>query len=233
MAEVNTVITYVRGADRQLTANFKQAEFDCKGSAKTSRCGCKKTLISTKLVRKLQILRKKAGSAITINSGYRCSIHNFYSGGAGQSFHTKGFAADIRIKGMTPAKVAKLAEEIGFTGVGMYNGTSGVFTHVDVRPTPYKWKNTRGKNITVSDHGGTKKKRPYALQMAIIRLGSTGDGVRAIQWVLNWAGYPCTVDGDFGAATKAAVIAFQTDMCLTPDGIVGNATRSALSEVSA
>ena len=38
----------------------------------------------------------------------------------------------------------------------------------------------------------------------------------------------CGIDGDFGKATYAAVIQFQTDHQLEADGIVGPITRAAL-----
>jgi peptidoglycan hydrolase-like protein with peptidoglycan-binding domain len=60
--------------------------------------------------------------------------------------------------------------------------------------------------------------------------GDTGAAVRTLQTRLNVWGASLTVDGDFGAATLAAVKAFQTKEKLTVDGIVGPATWSALNE---
>ena len=185
------------------------------------------------LCSKLQILRNWTGRSITITSGNRCAAHNRASGGTSSSYHlnTKGKAADIVVSGMTPAQVAKLAQEVGFTGIGCYNGSAGRFVHVDTRPTRYFWKNTSGKNVTASTHGGEKKRCPYKLGTSTLRMGSTGESVRALQWILDWAGYDCEVDSSFGPDTKATVIAFQTDMCLKPDGIVGALTLAALKEV--
>jgi peptidoglycan hydrolase-like protein with peptidoglycan-binding domain len=64
--------------------------------------------------------------------------------------------------------------------------------------------------------------------------GSTGNAVSTIQRALNTLSvrYPSvpkvTVDGVFGARTKAAVIAAQRVLNLTPDGIVGQRTWKAL-----
>lgn len=55
-----------------------------------------------------------------------------------------------------------------------------------------------------------------------------GDGVSALQQALVNAGFPVTVDGNFGTDTDAAVRQFQQQKGLTVDGIVGPATRSAL-----
>lgn len=61
--------------------------------------------------------------------------------------------------------------------------------------------------------------------------GDTGEDVRDLQIRLNDAGYDCgTADGIFGKKTLAAVKAFQQDIGLTPDGIVGANTWKALKE---
>lgn len=57
--------------------------------------------------------------------------------------------------------------------------------------------------------------------------------VRRVQALCNALGTPCTLDGDFGAATKAAVEAVQHDHSVTADGIVGPATWSVLVTGSA
>ena len=62
----------------------------------------------------------------------------------------------------------------------------------------------------------------------IQQVGSTGEDVRTVQYLLAVHGHPVTVDGDFGPATKSAVQAFQSSKGLTADGIVGNHTWEAL-----
>ncbi len=67
-----------------------------------------------------------------------------------------------------------------------------------------------------------------------LRRGSTGTAVEQLQYWLNVLAqfYPdlpgLTVDGSFGAATEAAVRAFQERFDLTVDGIVGEATWNEL-----
>lgn len=66
-----------------------------------------------------------------------------------------------------------------------------------------------------------------------VRFGSSGIAVRAAQGALNVAlsaaGKPTlTVDGAFGPATRTAVVWFQNQRGLTPDGIVGPLTWRAL-----
>lgn len=54
------------------------------------------------------------------------------SGVASNSFHTQGRAADIRLEGVEPAKVAAWAEWLQIGGVGRYPRSG--FTHVDSGP---------------------------------------------------------------------------------------------------
>ncbi|MEU1281214.1 peptidoglycan-binding protein [Streptomyces sp. NPDC005805] len=64
---------------------------------------------------------------------------------------------------------------------------------------------------------------------ATLRTGSTGDQVRAAQWLLNVQGHAAgAVDGAFGSGTAAAVRSFQTVKGLTADGVVGARTWTAL-----
>jgi peptidoglycan hydrolase-like protein with peptidoglycan-binding domain len=67
----------------------------------------------------------------------------------------------------------------------------------------------------------------------LIKQGSKGAGVRAIQDVLNFhirRGTPLKVDGDFGSRTHTRVVEFQRSNQLKPDGIVGSNTLGKLFE---
>ena len=60
-----------------------------------------------------------------------------------------------------------------------------------------------------------------------VRRGDTGETVSYLQYELVRAGLlegPLEVDGDFGPATEAAVITFQTNEGIDADGIVGPIT---------
>ncbi len=61
-----------------------------------------------------------------------------------------------------------------------------------------------------------------------VRSGSSGAAVRAAQTALRARGYAVSVDGVFGAKTKAAVVALQQKSGLVADGIVGPKTWRAL-----
>jgi len=69
-----------------------------------------------------------------------------------------------------------------------------------------------------------------------LKIGSSGENVRIIQEYLNvirtmYPNIPAlTVDGIFGSGTQNAVIAFQRQFMLTPDGIVGPTTWNKIME---
>ena len=57
---------------------------------------------------------------------------------------------------------------------------------------------------------------------SVLRRGSSGHEVRRLQELLVQAGFPLgPVDGRFGAATEAALVAFQRANELLADGVCG------------
>jgi predicted chitinase len=65
--------------------------------------------------------------------------------------------------------------------------------------------------------------------MEVLRMGSKGTQVKALQKRLKELGFnPGAIDGDFGPAVQAAVLAFQKSKRLLADGIVGSRTLHAL-----
>ena len=71
-----------------LTKNFSRKEFGCK-------CGCGKDDISPRLAEMCQTIRDAVGVPVRVNSGCRCAAHNAKVGGAPDSYHTQGKAADL------------------------------------------------------------------------------------------------------------------------------------------
>ena len=68
----------------------------------------------------------------------------------------------------------------------------------------------------------------------VLRTGSTGDEVKNLQSRLYTLGYyHDEIDGQFGAATKEAVILFQQANGLDADGIVGTDTKEILYSANA
>jgi len=114
-----------------LTNNFSRKEFAC-------RCGCGSATIDYELLAYLQVIREILEKKITIISGHRCQKHNQRVGGAVNSFHLRGMAADIKIDGMTPSQVYDFLEENlpnHQYGIGLYN----TFVHIDVRSKRSRW----------------------------------------------------------------------------------------------
>lgn len=90
-------------------------------------------------------------------------------------------------------------------------------------------KDTRTALAAAAVGGETEPLCPYAPPAVNLRSGSTGEGVKWVQWQLDRLGYaPGKIDGIFGAATDKAVRAFQKAAKLAIDGIVGTNTRKAL-----
>lgn len=143
----STVKTYSVSKDGNtyLAYNFRVKEFACNDGSDT-------VLISDKLVDLLQKIRDHFGVAVTINSGYRTSTYNKKVGGATNSQHVKGTAADIVVKGVDPLTVAQYAEYLmpNYGGIGVYQ----TFTHVDVRTNRSRWDNRSGSEVVVSGWPG-------------------------------------------------------------------------------
>ena len=131
MVEINA---YSKAQDgtKKLSTNFTVAEFACKD-------GSDAVLVAPRLVMVLQSIRSHFGASVTINSGYRTPDYNAKVGGVSHSQHCYGTAADIVVKGKSPAQVAAYAREImpDWGGVGIYSKQG--FTHIDVRSEKSDW----------------------------------------------------------------------------------------------
>jgi uncharacterized protein YcbK (DUF882 family) len=113
----------------KISDNFNLREFQCK-------CGCGTVKLHSELLRRLQAIRTETGRAVVINSGYRCPTHNKKVGGASNSQHLHGKAADIFIKGLPIAEQRKICERY-FADGGI--GYANTYTHVDTRGSKARW----------------------------------------------------------------------------------------------
>ena len=83
------------------------------------------------------------------------------------------------------------------------------------------------------DKTETKPEGVCNVDVKVLKNGSRGNAVKALQTLLNGAGYSCgAADGIFGANTVTAVKAYQKAKKLTADGIVGAATWGKLLGVN-
>ena len=88
----------------------------------------------------------------------------------------------------------------------------------------------------IPDYSATWGGNAFSLNFRILREGSVGEDVKALQLMLKVRGYQCGyygsngdgADGDFGAATKAKLISYQSAAGLAPDGEAGPDTMGAL-----
>lgn len=130
--EMIVINAYSKAKDgnTKLSQNFKVKEFACKD-------GSDPIFIAPELVKILQSIRTHFGKTVTINSAYRTANYNKKVGGATYSQHCYGTAADIKVSGVSPKKVAEYAETLlsNKGGIGIYSS----FTHIDVREVKSRW----------------------------------------------------------------------------------------------
>ena len=144
---IKTVYKSKVGKDFKISDHFTLSEMACKD-------GTDKVLYSTDLLKKLEQLRAYGGFTITINSGYRSPAYNKKIGGATNSQHIKGTAADIVVKkyGKTVSGklVCCLCQSLGFKGIG-YISESAV--HVDMRESgSYRGDERKGYSGNVGNN---------------------------------------------------------------------------------
>ena len=98
-------------------------------------------LLDTMLVVQLQRIHDYFKKPVKINSAYRTPAYNASVGGAGESFHTKGQAADIVVSGVSTQRVYDYcANTLNLPGVGRYAAKG--FVHIDVGARAIKWRQT-------------------------------------------------------------------------------------------
>ena len=122
----------------KLTEHFSKSEFDSKDGSAMPLEVLKNV---QELAVNLQILRYYVGASITINSGYRSPKHNKSVGGAKNSQHLLGMAADIVVTGKTPKEVKEIIEKLISEGKMKQGGLSAypTFVHYDIRGTKARW----------------------------------------------------------------------------------------------
>ncbi|WP_217497639.1 D-Ala-D-Ala carboxypeptidase family metallohydrolase, partial [Methanosarcina mazei] len=130
----NGTVPLIEVRDRMqenISKNFKVKELAATDGARYAR-------ISPELVAGLQRIRDRVGSAVVLNSGYRHNVLNETVGGADESQHITGRAADIRASAKSPLDLARIAlEELG-CDIGIGLGRNSI--HVDLRGQLTSWR---------------------------------------------------------------------------------------------
>jgi len=114
--------------DWALYPNFSKKEFDC------THCGANQ--MTPSFMAKLQALRTKYGKPLRITSGFRCAQHPIEAKKIKPGAHASGCACDVGVDGQQAYEVMKIAFELGFTGIGVNQKTSGRFIHLDTLEEP-------------------------------------------------------------------------------------------------
>lgn len=131
MVEINAY-SKAKDGSKKLSTNFTVKEFACKD-------GSDAVLVAPRLVMVLQSIRSHFGVPVVIHSAYRTPQYNDKVGGVAHSQHCYGTAADISVRGQTPAAVAAYARQLmpDWGGVGIYSKQG--FTHIDTREVRADW----------------------------------------------------------------------------------------------
>lgn len=213
-----SVITYSMKKDwnKKLSKNFCAYEFACNDKSDEFK-------VATELVEILQQVRDHFGKPVIINSAYRTPAYNISIGGSSKSQHCLGTAADIRIAGVDPIRIALYVASLPYFqkhgGIGYYSRAqvTGGFVHVDVRTWKSRWISKSGTAyLSVSNI------------MPTIKQGAK-DGTNGVSYAVTvlQRHLSITADGIFGAGTKAKLIEYQKAHDLAADGICGPATWSS------
>lgn len=128
MVSVNVYNAAAEGSTK-ITNNFKVSEF---------KSDSKIVLIHHTLPIALQMIREKIGKSINITNAYRTESHNKRVGGASNSYHLYGMAADIYVKGVDVNTLAKTIDNMFPTTYGVIAYPKKGFVHFDVRAKKYR-----------------------------------------------------------------------------------------------
>lgn len=115
----------------KISSHFSVREFKCKDNTRV-------IVLNKALIDLLEKIRMHYNLPVTINSGYRTVAYNSSIKNASpKSQHILGNAADIVVKGISPAKVYAWLDSTypNSLGLGIYNS----FVHVDVREGKSRW----------------------------------------------------------------------------------------------
>jgi hypothetical protein len=126
-------LTLVAGReDESIAPGYRLADFAARDGAPFAR-------ISPDLVQAVDQIRVYVGAPVHVNSAYRHRSHNHQAevGGAAQSQHMAGLAADLSGTEHTPLELARAAIELLGCEIGL--GLGPGFLHLDLRGWRASW----------------------------------------------------------------------------------------------
>jgi peptidoglycan hydrolase-like protein with peptidoglycan-binding domain len=134
-----------------------------------------------------------------------------------QALVNKGYSLSVdgAFGPMTKSAVVSFQRNVGITADGI------------VGPVTWSKLGTSSGSYTGGTSGGTSGVNSTSYP-GLLRVGSTGTGVRTLQQALANKGYSLSVDGAFGPITQNAVRSFQSSQGIAADGIVGPVTWGKL-----
>ena len=106
--------------------SFTVAEMACK-------CGCG-SLPDPVFMDWLQHVRNSFSNPMPITSGARCPAHNAAVGGAAESAHMLGMAADVSVSGHAAMRLIGVAHLWGVKGLGLKQHGPSRMVHLDIGP---------------------------------------------------------------------------------------------------
>jgi len=121
----------VRSGSGRLAEHFRAEELACG----CDREECRTVVVHWALIRLLERMRRQIEQPLYVSSGYRCPRHNKDVGGAPESLHLAGMAADVQAS-TSIEHLAKVAEAVGAGGIGLYPR----HLHVDVGEPDRRWE---------------------------------------------------------------------------------------------
>lgn len=135
--------------EEKLSENFSLAEFVKTATGLDNIPNAEETENLRQLVINiLQPLRTAIGKPVIVTSGFRSALVNQMVGGAGNSQHTKGQAADIQVEGMTNGDIITMIRTLKLKYDQVIDETNGIKKWVHVS---YSGNGNRGNWLTYNN----------------------------------------------------------------------------------